>query len=103
MSSFQFVGFSPRQGFREKSDALILELYSHFPKDTHCSARCVMIDGKFFFQVIFVSRSSTFIAKAILDPKKHDEGSRNWMNQGLEEVRQSLLQQLNIYSESKAA
>jgi hypothetical protein len=94
---FQFVGFTPRQGFKEKANEALNDLAELVPSDSSCSARVVMIDGKFFFQVMFVSRHESFLAKDVLDPKKEDISDRGWQTRGIEKVAASLLEQVEAW------
>ena len=70
MLEFQFVGFTPRAVFKEAANKKIAELSQHMPQGSNFSARVIMIDSKFFFQVMCVNKTECFIAKEVLDPKK---------------------------------
>ena len=94
---FQFFGFTPRQGFKEKANEALNDLADLVPSDSSCSARVVMIDNKFFFQVMFVSRHESFLAKDVLDPSKEDTSDRSWQVQGIEKIAASLLEQVESW------
>lgn len=100
---FQFVGFTPREPFKNKANEVIGTLAEMMPSDASCSARVVMIDGKFFFQVIFVSKCECFIAKDVLDPQKEDTASRAWQTIALERIATNLVHQVQSWRDKIAA
>lgn len=100
---FQFVGFTPRDQFKQKANEVINTIAEMMPSDASCSARVVMIDGKFFFQVIFVSKCECFIAKDVMDPQKEDTSSRLWQAVALERIATNLVSQVHSWREKAAA
>jgi len=97
---FQFIGFTPREAFRKAANEEIKKLLEIMPREASCSARVVMIDSKFFFQVMFVSRTECFIAKEVLDPKKEDTSSRCWQAVGIQRVAKTLSEQIMSWRQS---
>ncbi|MCB0347544.1 MAG: hypothetical protein KDD37_01850 [Bdellovibrionales bacterium] len=100
---FHFVGFTPRDPFKEKANEVINTLAEMMPSDATCSARVVMIDGKFFFQVIFVSKCECFIAKDVLDPSKENTSSRLWQAIALDRIASNLVTQVQSWRDKAAA
>jgi hypothetical protein len=100
---FQFVGFTPRDPFKLKANEVINSLASMMPSDASCSARIVMIDGKFFFQVIFVSKCECFIAKDVMDPSKENTSSRLWQTAALDRIAENLISQVQSWRGKEAA
>ena len=103
MLEFQFVGFTPRAVFKEAANKKIAELSQHMPQGSNFSARVIMIDSKFFFQVMCVNKTECFIAKEVLDPKKENTESRDWQIVGVERALDSLDSQLSEWRCSKVA
>jgi hypothetical protein len=103
VGEFQFVGFTPRDLFKQKANEAISAIAEMMPTDASCSARVVMIDNKFFFQVIFVSKCECFIAKDVLDPNKEDTTSRLWQAVALERIAANLVSQVQSWREKRAA
>ena len=103
MMEFQFVGFTPREEFKKQANLKIKEIAELMPSDAHCSARVVMIDHKFFFQVMFVSKTECFIAREVLDPTAEDTSSRAWQVAGIDKVMTDLSYQIYAWRDTRAA
>jgi len=103
MFEFQFVGFTPREVFKDRANELAEDVAKLLPPNANSSARVVMIDSKFFFQIMVVSKTECFIAKEVLDPNKADTNSRDWQILGVERAIESLMYQVNEWRETAVA
>ncbi len=100
-SKFKVDGFEPRIEFKKKAYTVLEDIIGKMPGDASFLAECKKRFGKYYFKITINGSDAKFEANTIVDPRKEDTASRDWLNRAIEELHNSMNIQIAGWLQSR--
>ncbi len=101
MFQFNFFEFIPRSPFKQACSRWLNSIWERMPADATCWASVTKVKNGYFFSVSVHSSIGSFETETFLDETVADRSRRDWQVVALQELEQSMIQQLQKWLRSR--
>lgn len=101
-SKFKTDGFTPREEFQRKAYCILENIIGRMPSDASFVAECKKKYGKYYFKIIVNGSDAQFEASSVADPTSEDSAQRDWLNNAIEGLHNSMNIQIDGWLQSRS-